>query len=232
MTSPPPFPPPGSSGSPGSGPAGRFGRADPGDGALDTPLGRAAALMVGWLALLWLLVGIDAILDHRLLQSGGIHARQLGSLPDILTAPFLHANVEHIAANSTGLLGLGLLAALTGIRRFLAVTLVIAVVSGFGAWLLDPAGTVGVGASGLVFGYLGYLLLRGFVDRRPVDVLLTVAVALGWGYLLFGIVSGGPTVSWQAHLFGFLGGLLAAWLFRRRRPATNPTTPRRPGLSS
>jgi membrane associated rhomboid family serine protease len=192
-------------------------RAAAGDGALDTALGRAAALMVGWLALLWLLVGLDAVLDHRLLQSGGIHARQVGSLPDILTAPFLHAGVEHVAANSTGLLGLGLLAALTGIRRFLAVTLVIAVVSGFGAWLLDPAGTVGVGASGLVFGYLGYLLLRGFVDRRPVDLLLTAGVALGWGYLLFGIVAGGPRVSWQAHLFGFLGGLLAAWAFRRRR---------------
>jgi membrane associated rhomboid family serine protease len=175
--------------------------------------------MVGWLALLWVLVGVDAILGHRLLASGGIRAREVGSLPDILTAPFLHTGVEHVAANSTGLLGLGLLAALTGIRRFLAVTLLIAVVSGLGAWLLDPAGSVGVGASGLVFGYLGYLLLRGFVDRRPIDILLTVAVALGWGYLLFTIVAGGPTVSWQAHLFGFIGGLLAAWVFRRRRPA-------------
>jgi membrane associated rhomboid family serine protease len=219
MTAQPPFSPvPG-----GSEPARRPG-GDRSDAALDTPLGRAAALMAGWLALLWLLVAIDAILDHRLVQSGGIHARQVGSLPDILTAPFLHANVEHVAANSTGLLGLGLLAALTGIRRFLAVTLVIAVVSGFGAWLLDPGGTVGVGASGLVFGYLGYLLLRGFADHRPVDILLAVAVALGWGYLLFSIVSGGPTVSWQAHLFGFLGGLLAAWAFRRRRPAAPGTT--------
>jgi membrane associated rhomboid family serine protease len=211
----PPFPPPPD----GAEPAGRRGRTDPGDGALDTALGRAAALMVGWLALLWVLVGVDAIVDHRLLTAGGIRARDVGSLPDILTAPFLHTGVEHIAANSTGLLGLGLLAALTGIRRFLAVTLLIAVVSGLGAWLLGPSGSVAVGASGLVFGYLGYLLLRGFVDRRPVDILLTVAVALGWGYLLFTIVSGGQAVSWQAHLFGFIGGLLAAWLFRRRRPA-------------
>jgi membrane associated rhomboid family serine protease len=203
----------------GSDPPARSPRAGSVDGALDTALGRAAALMVGWLALLWLLVGLDAILDHRLLTSGGIQARHLGSLPDILTAPFLHTGVDHVAANSTGLLGLGLIAALTGIRRFLAVTLVIAVVSGFGAWLLGPSGTVAVGASGLVFGYLGYLLLRGFVDRRPVDVLLAAAVALGWGYLLFTIGSGGPQVSWQAHLFGFLGGLLAAWMFRRRRKA-------------
>ena len=198
-------------------PDGRRRRGGAGDGALDTALGRAATLMVAWLALLWVLVGVDGVLDHRLLRSGGIMPRQVGSLPDILTAPFLHANVQHVAANSTGLLGLGLLAALTGIRRFLAVTVMIAVISGLGAWLLDPAGTIGVGASGLVFGYLGYLLLRGFVDRRPVDVLLTVAVALGWGYLLFGIVAGGPAVSWQAHLFGFLGGLFAAWAFRRRR---------------
>jgi len=211
-------------------PSGRAG-ADPADGALDTPLGRAAALMVAWLALLWLLVGIDAILDHRLLSSFGIRPRTLGSLPDILTAPFLHAGVEHVAANSTGLLGLGLLAALTGVRRFLAVTLMIAVVSGLGAWLLGPTGTVGVGASGIVFGFLGYLLLRGFVDRRPVDVLLAVGVALGWGYLLFSIAAGGPEVSWQAHLFGFLGGLLAAWLLRRRRrSAVRPATPGAPPL--
>jgi len=211
-------------------PSGRAG-ADPADGALDTPLGRAAALMVAWLALLWLLVGIDAILDHRLLSGFGIRPRTLGSLPDILTAPFLHTGVEHVAANSTGLLGLGLLAALTGIRRFLAVTLVIVVISGLGAWLLGPTGTVGVGASGVVFGFLGYLLLRGFVDRRPVDVILAVGVALGWGYLLFSIAAGGPQVSWQAHLFGFLGGLLAAWLLRRRRrPARRPATPGTPPL--
>jgi membrane associated rhomboid family serine protease len=209
--------------------SGRAG-ADPADGALGTPLGRAATLVVAWIALLWVLVGVDAILDHRLLQSYGIVPRRPGSLPDILTAPFLHAGLEHVAANSTGLLGLGLLAALTGVRRFLAVTLVIAVVSGLGAWLLDPTGTVGVGASGLVFGYLGYLLLRGFVDRRPVDVLLSVGVALGWGYLLFGIVAGGPRVSWQAHLFGFFGGLLAAWLFRRRRSADRPAAPGTPPL--
>src|SRR5215475_14258993 len=215
MTSQPPFPP-----EPGS-----AARAEEGDGALDTPLGRATALLVAWLALLWVLVGIDSALGHRLLRSGGIVARDPASLPDILTAPFLHAGLNHVAANSTGLLGLGLLAALTGVRRFLLVTLVIAMVSGFGAWLLGPSDSIGVGASGLVFGYLGYLLLRGFVDRRPVDVLLTAAVALGWGYLLFAIVAGGPRVSWSAHVFGFLGGLLAAWVFRRRRPDAGSAYP-------
>jgi len=221
MASQPPSPPvPGS-----SEPAGRSARAEQGDGALNTALGRATALMVAWLALLWVLVGLDSVLGHRLLHSGGIVARDPASLPDILTAPFLHAGFNHVAANSTGLLGLGLLAALTGVRRFLLVTLVIALVSGFGAWLLGPSDGIGVGASGLVFGYLGYLLLRGFVDRRPVDVLLTAAVALGWGYLLFGIVAGGPRVSWSAHVFGFLGGLLAAWVFRRRRPDAGQAYP-------
>jgi membrane associated rhomboid family serine protease len=211
---------------PPSGPAG----AGSADGTLGTPLGRAATLVVAWIAVLWVLVGIDQVLDHRLLVSYGIRPRDPGSLPDILTAPFLHAGVSHVAANSTGLLGLGLLAALTGVRRFLAVTLVIAVVSGIGVWLIAASGSVTVGASGLVFGYLGYLLLRGFTDRRPVDLLLSVGVALGYGYILLGVVAGGPGVSWQGHLFGLLGGLLAAWLFRRRRPAARRPAPENPPL--
>jgi membrane associated rhomboid family serine protease len=193
------------------------------DGSLRSPLGRAALLMVGYLVLLW---GIDLAnnADHRTLNGNlGIVPREPGRLPEIVTAPFLHASVAHLAANAMPLFGLGLVAALAGVWRFVGVTAVVIVVSGLGVWLFSPANTVTVGASGVVFGYFGYLVLRGAIDRRPVDVLVALGVAISYGYLLTGVLPGAEGVSWQGHLAGVVGGMLAAWLFRRRRAANQGT---------
>jgi membrane associated rhomboid family serine protease len=178
--------------------------------------GLAIAVLV---ALLWAVEVVDALLSHRLDQ-WGITPRTAGELPDIFTAPFLHAGFGHLVANTVPLAVLGFLAALRGLWRFVAVTALIVVVSGLGVWLTSPSGTVTLGASGLVFGYLGYVLLRGLVDRRASDIAVGVVVALVYGSVLWGVLPVQRGVSWQGHMFGLLGGVLAAWLFRARRPVT------------
>ncbi|MFF3941103.1 rhomboid family intramembrane serine protease [Streptomyces phaeofaciens] len=176
----------------------------------------AAVLVVGWVALLWLLEGIDAISGHAL-DTFGITPREVGELSDIVPAAFLHFGFDHVAANSWPLLVMGFLAALSGIRRFLAVVAVIILVSGLGVWLTAPAHSSTAGASGVVFGLFGHLVTRGFVDRRIGDVLLGLLVGVVYGGILWGVLPTTTGVSWQGHLFGVIGGVAAAVVFRRRR---------------
>jgi len=176
----------------------------------------AAIVMVAFVALLWVLEALDLALGHRL-DAWGVSPRDPRELPDIATAPFLHAGFEHVAANTVPLFILGLLAAVRGLARFVAVSAVIILVSGLGVWFTAPPGTVTVGASGLVFGYFSYVVLRGFLDGNPVDIGIGIVVALVYGSLLWGVLPLQPGVSWQGHLFGLIGGILAAWVFRTRR---------------
>lgn len=185
---------------------------------------RAAALLVaGWVALLWLLEVADAASGHAL-DDFGIVPRTPSELVDVVPAAFIHFGFSHVAANSVPLLVLGFLAALGGIRRFLAVCALIVVADGLGVWLVSPADSNTAGASGLVFGLFGYLLVSGFVERRPLGILAGVLVAAVWGGSILAVLA--PTqsgISWQGHLIGLAAGIAAAFLLRRR-PA-KPLTP-------
>ncbi|MEU0114616.1 rhomboid family intramembrane serine protease [Streptomyces bobili] len=174
----------------------------------------AAVLVAGWVALLWVLEVVDAISGHAL-DTYGITPREFGELRDVVPAAFLHFGFDHLAANSLPLLVMGFLAALSGIRRFLSVAAVITVVSGLGVWLTAPANSTTAGASGVVFGLFGYLVLRGFVDRRIGDVLVGLLVGAVYGSILWGVLPTATGVSWQGHLFGLIGGVAAAVVFRR-----------------
>ncbi|MFF8315999.1 rhomboid family intramembrane serine protease [Streptomyces bobili] len=174
----------------------------------------AAVLVAGWVALLWVLEVIDAISGHAL-DTYGITPREFGELRDVVPAAFLHFGFDHLAANSVPLLVMGFLAALSGIRRFLSVAAVITLVSGLGVWLTAPADSTTAGASGVVFGLFGYLVLRGFVDRRIGDVVVGLLVGAVYGSILWGVLPTATGVSWQGHLFGLIGGVAAAVLFRR-----------------
>ncbi|GGW42617.1 rhomboid family intramembrane serine protease [Streptomyces galilaeus] len=174
----------------------------------------AAVLVAGWVALLWVLEVIDAISGHAL-DTYGITPREFGELRDVVPAAFLHFGFDHLAANSLPLLVMGFLAALSGIRRFLSVAAVITLVSGLGVWLTAPADSTTAGASGVVFGLFGYLVLRGFVDRRIGDVVVGLLVGAVYGSILWGVLPTATGVSWQGHLFGLIGGVAAAVLFRR-----------------
>ncbi len=197
----------------------RFRRAGRGEAMGDALA--AGALMLGWVALLWVIEAIDVV-SHGWLDGLGIEPREPGQLWDLVPAAFIHFGFAHLAANTLPLLVLGFLAALGGIARFLRVALLIIVVSGLGVWLVSPAHTNTAGASGLIFGLFGYLLVRGFVDRRPLDVALGVLVAAAYGSILWGVLPATPQVSWQAHLFGLAGGVLAAFVCRRRHHAQEP----------
>lgn len=177
---------------------------------------RAAFLMALLIATIWLVEIVDTARSH-LLDQWGVSPRDPDELPQILTSPFLHASFDHVAGNTLPLFVLGFLTAVSGIGRFLAVSLIVMVTSGLGVWFVAAPNTVHLGASGLIFGYFGYLVLRGLLDRRLRDLLVAVVVVVVYGFaVLSGVVPGTPGISWEAHFFGLIGGGIAAWLLRRR----------------
>ncbi|MES2295816.1 MAG: rhomboid family intramembrane serine protease [Pseudomonadota bacterium] len=169
---------------------------------------RAQLLLVP-LALMWMAAAAQGLLGIEL-SHFGIVPRTVIGLRGILCAPFLHANLAHLLANSAPFLILGYLVMLRRVRDFAAVSLAAILVGGAGTWLFGAAGTVHIGASGVVFGYLGFLLARGYVERSVAAVLLSLAVAYVFGSLLWGVLPGASGVSWEGHLFGCIGGMLAA----------------------
>jgi membrane associated rhomboid family serine protease len=177
--------------------------------------GWAALVMLLLLAGLWMLEFLDQLSGHQLDQLG-IHAREVDGMPEIFTAPFLHAGWDHLLSNSLPFYILGFLVLLSGLARWLASSLIIIVISGVAAWSLTPAHTIILGASGLIFGWLTYLLARGIWSRRPAQVVVAALVLLVYGGLIWGIFPSGAGVSWQAHLGGAIGGVVAAWLLHRR----------------
>jgi membrane associated rhomboid family serine protease len=196
------------------------------DGSLSSPLGRAASLMVAYLALLWIVELINEATSRHLSQAGGLRPRDPSSLIDIVTSPFLHGSLQHLASNALPLFSLGFIAAMTGLKRFLAMTLLVILIEGLGVWLFSPENTISVGASGVVFGYFGYLLMRGLVDRRPVDLVVSIGIALAYGYVMWNSIGfGAQGISWQGHISGLIGGVIAAVVFREPRPkAAKPST--------
>jgi membrane associated rhomboid family serine protease len=173
---------------------------------------------------MWVSELLDTIAGHRLDQYG-VQPRTLVGLRGIPFAPFLHVGWQHLIGNTVPFAILGVLIALSGVVRFVKVNLIIGLCSGLGMWLFGAAGSVHLGASGMVFGYLGYLLSRGFFDRRFKQIMLGVIVGVVYGGLLWGVLPTNSAVSWQGHLFGFLGGVSAAWIMRRRSN-TSPATQR------
>ncbi|KIZ13311.1 rhomboid family intramembrane serine protease [Streptomyces natalensis] len=186
-------------------------------------------LMLGWVALLWLLEGVD-VLTGGALDTFGIQPREPAELVDIVPAAFMHFGFGHLAANTLPLLLLGFVAVLrSGIRRFLGVVLLVIVASGLGVWLTAAPGSNTAGASGVVFGLFGYLLVRGFIERKALDIAIGLAVAVVYGSILWGAL---PTtagqISWQGHLFGLIGGVAAAFVVRQRPRAVTARTAVRP----
>ncbi|MGI5427771.1 rhomboid family intramembrane serine protease [Streptomyces sp. CA-179760] len=176
----------------------------------------AGKLMLAWVALLWLLEVVDVATGHAL-DGFGVTPREPSELIDVVPSAFIHFGFAHLVANTLPLLVLGFLAALSGLRRFLLVAALIILVDGLGVWLISPPHTNTAGASGLIFGLFGFLLVSGFVERRPWGVLAGVVIAAIWGgSILAGLAPTQTGVSWQGHLLGLLAGVTAAFLFRRR----------------
>jgi membrane associated rhomboid family serine protease len=187
---------------------------------------RALFVMVGVLAVIWALQIASYADSYNLTASYGIRPRDLASLPNILTAPFLHFSWNHIEGNSGPLFIFGFLAAYRGIAKFAAVTLIVALTSGLAAWFFEAPRTVGAGASGVVFGYFGYIIVRGLFDRHAIDVLIGAVMALCFAYQ-FAVLVPQHGIGWQAHVGGLAGGVLSGWLLRDRRAAQRAGKPAR-----
>ncbi len=169
---------------------------------------RAAIVIAAFVAVLWVIEIVNA--SGADLTDDGIRPRQLSGLWGVLWAPLLHASFTHLESNTIPLLVLGFLVLLGGLARFGAVTATVWLVSGIGVWLLGGTNTVVVGASGLAFGWLAYIIVRGVFTRSLVQLALGLVILVVYGGLLWGVLPGASGVSWQAHLFGAVGGILSA----------------------
>jgi membrane associated rhomboid family serine protease len=195
-------------------------------------VGRAFIAMCAVVPVLFAIELLDQAMLHRLDMLGGIIPHDIDGLDGIVVAPFLHTSFAHVTVNAAPLILLGTFVLAGGVRRFLVATVIIAVVSGVGTWLTGDPGTVVVGASGVIFGYLGALLTRGVVERSWWNIAVGLLIALLYGWQLVALLPTDARVSWQAHLFGFVGGILAAVVVRRRRPRVAPPGPSVPPAGS
>lgn len=178
----------------------------------DRPQWQQAAIAISAFVVgLYVLEFIDMILGNEL-DGGGIEPRTLDGLWGVLFAPVLHYGWGHLVANTIPLLVLGFFVMLSGIGRGFAATGIIWVVGGVGTWLVGGSGTNHIGASILIFGWLTYLITRGLFTRHFGQLALGVVILFLYGGMLWGVLPSDPRVSWQGHLFGAIGGVVAAWV--------------------
>ena len=199
--------------------------------------------VVSFVALLYVIEAYDSVTGHQL-DRNGIRPLETDGLSGILFAPLLHSNWEHLVANTGPALVLGFLMTLAGLSRFIFATAIIWIVGGFGTWLIGNIGaptyngvvveTNHIGASGLIFGWLTFLIVFGFFTRKVWEIVVGVVVLFIYGSILLGVLPGTFGVSWQGHLCGAAAGVLAAYLLsgpeRKARALRRPVRP--PSLNS
>jgi membrane associated rhomboid family serine protease len=191
--------------------------AQPNRNALLAEVKSQGTILGGFVGLLWLVQIVNAVVFQGSLVAYGVVPRTFSGLWGILFAPFLHAGFAHLIANTIPLVVLGWLVMLRRKRDLFTVSTLAALVGGLGTWLIGPALSVHVGASVLIFGYLGYLLARGVIERRFWPIAGSVLTFFLYGGALTGVLPGATGISWQGHLFGLLGGVLAARMLRQPR---------------
>lgn len=180
-------------------------------GAISPPVWTLVSLVT----LLWAIQFVNYGLFGGRLILRGIQPRQVEGLQGIFWAPLLHGGFNHLMANTLPLLTLGGLIMLGEAADFWPVTILSALVAGLGTWLVGGPNSVHIGASGVVFGYLGYLLLRSYFERSVFAITASILVIVFYGGFLWGVLPNQPGVSWESHLFGFIGGSLTAWLLAK-----------------
>ncbi len=171
------------------------------------------------MAVLWGVELLDLYVLNQALDQFGVRPLDVDHLGGILAAPVLHGGLEHLSSNSVGILILGTIVALWSRREFWGVTIAATLVGGLGTWLVGHPGSTHIGASGVLFGFFGYLLLRGVFERKIGAILISLVIGYAFGSnMVAGMLpkTAGAMVSWEMHLFGFLGGALMAWRWRRR----------------
>ena len=188
-------------------------------------------VLAATVAIFWIIVILnELVLEQILVIANGCGLRRglnaLGIVPQsfiglrgILFAPFLHGSFYHVLANTAPFIVLGWLVMLRNIKDFYFVSAISALVGGLGTWLVGRPCSVHIGASGVIFGYFGYLLFRGYFERSFVAIAISLAIAITYGSLLWGVLPTRSYISWEGHLFGFIGGIIAAKLLSPSKTA-------------
>ena len=188
-------------------------------------------VLAATVAIFWIIVILnELVLEQILVIANGCGLRRglnaLGIVPQsfiglrgILFAPFLHGSFYHVLANTAPFIVLGWLVMLRNIKDFYFVSAISALVGGLGTWLIGRPCSVHIGASGVIFGYFGYLLFRGYFERSFVAIAISLAIAITYGSLLWGVLPTRSYISWEGHLFGFIGGIIAAKLLSPSKTA-------------
>jgi membrane associated rhomboid family serine protease len=192
---------------------------------------RAAIIIVAFTAVLYLVEFVDLVVMHGGLDKDGIRGHTLSGLGGVIWAPFIHQSWAHLASNTLPILLFGFLAMAGGLAQFISVTVLVWVVSGLGVWATTGSATVTIGASGIAFGWLAFLLVRGLFNRSFGQIVIALVLLFYWGSILWGLIPGQPDISWQGHVFGAIGGVLAAFLATRggARRRTKEAAPELPG---
>ena len=168
-----------------------------------------AKILAVIVSIFWIVFILNEVIFRGRLNNFGILPHDLTGLRGILFAPFLHGSFYHIAANTVPFIALGWLVMLRNIEDFYFVSFMSALVGGLGTWLFGRD-SIHIGASGVIFGYFGYLLFRGYFERSFVAIAISILIALTYGSLIWGVLPTRSYISWEGHLFGFIGGIIAA----------------------
>ncbi|GFE69301.1 rhomboid family intramembrane serine protease [Chroococcus sp. FPU101] len=174
-------------------------------------------ILGSFLGIFWIVEILDRFVFRGRLDVYGIIPHNIIGLRGILLAPFLHGNFNHLIANSIPFVILGWLVMLQETSDFFIVTGITMLVGGLGVWFFGVPGSIHIGASILIFGYLGFLLLRGYFQRNFASILLSLVVGVLYGGTVWGVLPSQPGISWQGHLFGFIGGIIAARMIAREK---------------
>jgi len=174
---------------------------------------RRATALVAFAALLWAVQVVNWIIGYGFNPAFGLIPRHVSGLDGVIAMPLLHGSFAHLMANTPPLLVMGGLLVATTTRALLPVNAVVIGLGGGLVWLFGSS-AIHIGASGLVFGWFGFLVARGLVDRSPITLGAALLVGVLYGSILWGVVPGQPGVSWEAHLFGAIAGATAAFLVR------------------
>jgi membrane associated rhomboid family serine protease len=169
------------------------------------------------IALFWTIEIVDLYVFKGSLDRFGIQPRNINGLKGIIFAPLLHGGFGHLIANTIPFLTLGWLTMIQETSDFFIVSIVSAVIGGLGVWFFGAPSSIHLGASILIYGYLGFLLLRGYFQKNIPSILLSIAVFVLYGGLIWGVLPAQIGISWQGHLFGFIGGAIAAKLIAKEK---------------
>ena len=180
----------------------------------DRSIGFRLAILGIFIGAMWLVRLVDWLVGAKRSAFFGVIPRTSDGLAGIAAAPFVHGDWEHLVANSIPLVIMGLIILIGGANQFLVVTFVVMLVSGLGMWLFGAPGTQHIGASGIVFGFMSFLLFRSVFDKRLWSFVTTLFVAVAYGGAIGMAVIPEDGVSWVGHMFGFAGGIAAAYLLR------------------